>query len=55
MVMDAMRMNQDYASECSIIDEEPNVDTIRFFKLLKDSNELLWNGYINHNKLSVVS
>jgi hypothetical protein len=25
MIMDAMKMNQGYACECSIIDEEPNV------------------------------
>ena len=36
MVMDAMRMNQDYASECSIIDEEPNADTISFFKTIME-------------------
>ena len=26
-----------------------------FFYLLKDSNELLWDGYINHSKLLVVA
>ena len=31
MVIDVMKMNQDYASECSIIDEELNADTTRFF------------------------
>ena len=31
MVMDAMWMKQCYASECSIIDEEPNVDVTMFF------------------------
>jgi hypothetical protein len=31
MVMDAMRINQDYASECLIIDEELNLDAIMFF------------------------
>ena len=39
MVMDAMRMNQGNVSQCPIIEEEPNVDTTRFFDLLKDSNE----------------
>jgi hypothetical protein len=35
MVMDAMRMNQGYESECSIIDKERNANTTRFFELLK--------------------
>ena len=30
------RMNRSYASECSIIDEEPNTNAARFFKLVKD-------------------
>jgi hypothetical protein len=41
MVIDALRMNQGYASECSIVDEEPNAQAIRFFELLKDSDKLL--------------
>jgi hypothetical protein len=44
MVIDAMTMNQGYASQCSIIDEESNADTSRFFDLLKDSDESLWDG-----------
>ena len=36
MVMNAMRMNKSYASQCPIIDEEPNADVVRFFYLLKD-------------------
>jgi hypothetical protein len=31
MVIDAMRMNQDYVGECPIIDKEPNADMTRFF------------------------
>ena len=31
MVIDAMRMNQGYAGECPIIDEELNVDMTRIF------------------------
>jgi hypothetical protein len=31
MVMNAMRMNQVYASECSIVDEKPNINATRFF------------------------
>jgi len=50
MVMSAMRMNQDNASECSIIDKKPNVDATRFLNLLKDSNKPLWDEYTNHNK-----
>jgi hypothetical protein len=30
MVMDAMRINRGYASQCSIIDEESNADEARF-------------------------
>jgi len=52
-VMDAMRMNQGNVSHCPIV-EEPNADAARFFDLLKDSDEPLWNGCTNHNKLSVI-
>jgi len=55
MVMDAMRMNQGYTGQCSIIDEEPNADAVRFFYLLEDYDELLWDGCTNHDKLSVVA
>ena len=39
--MDAMKINQSYIGQFSIIDEEPNIDTIRFFDLLKNSDEPL--------------
>jgi len=39
VVMDAMRMNHDHADQCSIIDEEPNIDATRFFDVSKDYNE----------------
>jgi hypothetical protein len=55
MVMDAMRMNQGNVSQCPIIKEEPNGDATRFFDLLKDSDELLWDGCTNHSKLLVVA
>jgi hypothetical protein len=55
MVMDVMRMNQGNVSQYPIIEEEPNVDAARFFDLLKDSDEPLWDGCTNHNKLSVVA
>jgi hypothetical protein len=55
MVMEAMRMNQDYAGECSIIDEEPNAYSTRFSKLFKDSDETLWDECTNHSKLSVTT
>jgi hypothetical protein len=42
MVIDAMRMNQGYIGNCSIIDEEPNVDMIKFFL----SFERLWRTII---------
>ena len=48
--MDVITMNQGHADQCSIIDEEPNADTTRFFDLLKDSNEPLWDGCTNYNK-----
>jgi hypothetical protein len=32
--------------------KEPNADATRFFDLLKDFHELLWDGYTNHIKLS---
>jgi len=52
MVMDAIRMREGNVSECSIIEEEPNADATRFFNLLKDSDEPLWDGCTNHSKLS---
>jgi hypothetical protein len=55
MVMDAMKMNQGNASQYLIIEEESNADAARFFDLLKDSDEPLWNGCTNHSKLSVVA
>jgi Tfp pilus assembly protein PilP len=36
MVTNAIRMNQGHVSQCSVVDEEPNVDMSRFFDLLKD-------------------
>jgi len=41
MVMDAMRMNQGNASQCSIVEEEHNADATRFFDLLKGSDKPL--------------
>ena len=41
IIMDAIKMNQGYACECSITDEEPNVDITRFFYLLKDFDKPL--------------
>jgi hypothetical protein len=55
MVMDAMRMNEGNVSQCPIVEEEPNADATRFFDLLKDSDESLWDGCTNHSKLSVVA
>ena len=55
MVMDAMRMSEGHVSECPIVEEEPNSDVARFFDMLKDSDEPLWDDYTNHNKLSVVA
>jgi hypothetical protein len=41
MVMNAMRMNQGNVNQCPTVEEEPNADTIRFFDLLKYSDEPL--------------
>ena len=49
------RINQGYASECSIINKEPNANATRFFELIKDFDEPLWDWCINHNILSVVA
>jgi hypothetical protein len=54
MIMDAMEMNQGHTSQCSIIDEELNVDVTRFFDFLKNSDKPLWNGCINHIKFSTI-
>jgi hypothetical protein len=54
IVIDVMWMNQGYVSECSIIDEKPNADVTRFFDLLKDFDEPLWDGCTNHSKLLVI-
>jgi len=55
MVMDAMRMNQGNVSQCPIIEEEPNADAARFFDLLKDSDEPLWDDCANNSKLSAIA
>jgi hypothetical protein len=55
MVIDAMRMSEGNVRECPIIEEEPNADAARFFDLLKDSDEPLWDGCTNHSKLSAVA
>jgi hypothetical protein len=56
MVMNAIRMNQCNVSQHPIIEEEPNADaTTRFFDLLKDSDEPLWDGCKKHNKLSAIA
>jgi hypothetical protein len=54
MVMNAMRMNQGYTSQYPIIDEELKTNATKFFDLLKDYDEPLWDGCTNHSKLSVV-
>jgi hypothetical protein len=54
MIMKAMRMNQGNANQCQNIEEEPNADVTRFFDLLKDYDKPLWDGCINHSKLSAI-
>jgi len=53
--MDAMRMSEGNVRECPIVEEELNADAIRFFDLLKDSDEPIWDGCTNHSKLSAVA
>jgi hypothetical protein len=55
MVMDAMRMSEGNVRECPIVEEEPNADATRFFDLLRDSDEPLWDGCTNHSKLSTIA
>jgi hypothetical protein len=54
MMVNAMIINHGYSSEGLCVDKELNVDATRFFKLLKDSDELLWNECTNYSKLSVI-
>jgi hypothetical protein len=58
MMMDTMRMNQGYSGEGSFnifLDEKSNIDATKFFELLKDYDESLWDWCKIHNKLSVIS
>ena len=55
MVMDAMRMNQGNVNQCLIVEDEPNTYATRFFDLLKDFDKPLWDGCMNHSKLSVIA
>jgi len=55
MVMDAMRMSEGNVSECPIVEEEPNANAARFFDMLKDSDEPLYDCCTNHSKLSAVA
>lgn len=43
MIKEAIRMNDGDVCEYLIMNKEPNTDSSKFFNLLKDSNELLWN------------
>ena len=49
--MDAKKMNHDYSGESSCADKEPNIDVVKFLKLLKYSDESLWDKCINYIKL----
>jgi len=55
LMMDAMRINQSYAGECSSVDEEQNTNATRFFEFLKDFDEPLRDRCINHCKLSIIA
>jgi hypothetical protein len=41
MMINTMRMNQEYLDERSSVDEKPNIDITRFIKLLQDFDEPL--------------
>lgn len=41
IAIDTMRMNQGHNGQCSIVNEELNANTTRFFDLLKNSDESL--------------
>jgi len=55
MMINAMRMNQDYLDERSSVDEKPNIDITRFIKLLQDFDEKLWDECTNHSKLLIIA
>jgi hypothetical protein len=38
MIMNVMKINQDYVGQYSIIYEEPNENATKFFDFLKDSS-----------------
>jgi hypothetical protein len=54
MVIDAIRISHGYSRNNLRRDKETNVDAARFFKLLKDFNEMLWDGFTNYSKLLVI-
>jgi hypothetical protein len=55
MMMDAMRINYGYSSEGLCVIKKPNIDATKFFELLKDFDESLWDECTSHNKLSVIA
>jgi len=55
MVINVIRINQGNGSQCPLVKEEPNTDTTKFFDMLKDFDEPLWDGCTNHSKLSVIA
>ena len=52
--MDAMRKNQGYAGECSIVDKEPNTCTISFLNFLNIPTDIM-DECANYSKLSIVA
>ena len=55
MMMDAMRINYGYSSEGLCVIKKPNIDATKFFELLKDFDESLWERCTSQNKLSVIA
>lgn len=54
MVDSTLTFSSIQGSRNILLDEEPKVDATRFFKLLKDPNELLWDGFTTYSKFSII-
>ncbi|OMO57998.1 Transposon, En/Spm-like protein [Corchorus capsularis] len=59
MVMDSglyeFRGNENESNNENVFEEMPNPSAARFFSLLKDADEEVWEGCTTHSKLSAVS
>ena len=55
MVIDAMDDDLSEDSEDQNLDEDPNPPASKFYTLLRDVDEPLWDGCHKHTKLSAIS